>query len=140
MRSLSANYANYANGQIARISPLVGLPTARVQDLDLESNAGPLSLLSVEEICRWARAEGFGGLMSFELSNEYLPGQTGDARNPLSAALWSPPAAANHSVSHQSEENGGARLALLRGYSMRSSSWFVNWPASGPVSWTIRTV
>jgi len=43
---------------------------------------------SIDEICRWARAEGFGGFMSFELSNEYLPAQTGDARYPLSTALW----------------------------------------------------
>jgi GH18 family chitinase len=43
---------------------------------------------SIDEICRWAWAEGFGGLMSFELSNEYLPGRTGDARYPLSTALW----------------------------------------------------
>jgi hypothetical protein len=26
--------------------------------------------------------------MSFELSNKYLPGQTEDARYPLSTALW----------------------------------------------------
>jgi GH18 family chitinase len=43
---------------------------------------------SIGEICRWARAEGFGGFMSFELSSEYLPGRTGDARYPVSTALW----------------------------------------------------
>ena len=85
MRSLSAYYAN---GQTAWNSPLVRLPTAEAQDLDLESDAGPLSALSVEEICRWARAEGFGGFISFGLSNEYLPGQTGDAGYPFSTALW----------------------------------------------------
>ena len=36
--------------------------------------------------------------------------------------------------------HGIVRRMSSIGYSMRSSSWPVSWPASGPVAWTIRTV
>jgi hypothetical protein len=53
---------------------------------------------SIQSICRWAREEGFGGFMTFELSSEYLPGQIGEARYPLSTALRQATTAVIHSA------------------------------------------
>jgi chitinase len=50
-----------------------------------------ISLTGTQQIVdtvSWTNASGFGGLMTFSLSYEYLSGQTGDARYPLSTALY----------------------------------------------------
>jgi GH18 family chitinase len=44
---------------------------------------------SIADAVAWQKAEGFGGFMTFTLDYEYLTGQTGDARHPLSTALYS---------------------------------------------------
>ena len=42
---------------------------------------------SIQAIVNWQKAQGFGGFMTFTVDYEYLSGQTGDARYPLSTAL-----------------------------------------------------
>jgi len=44
---------------------------------------------SIGDIVSWAKAQGFGGFMTFTVEYEYLAGQTGDARYPLSTVLYS---------------------------------------------------
>lgn len=43
----------------------------------------------IQDIVAWGKAQGIGGFMTFDLDEEYVPNQTGDARFPLSAALHS---------------------------------------------------
>jgi chitinase len=43
---------------------------------------------SIQEICGWAKREGFGGFMTYDLSNEFVAAETGDARYPLSSILF----------------------------------------------------
>ena len=42
---------------------------------------------SINAAVSWQRSQGFGGFMTFTLDYEFLSGQAGDARYPLSAAL-----------------------------------------------------
>ena len=42
---------------------------------------------SIKDSVAWQKSQGFGGLMAFTVDYEYLSGQTGDARYPLSTAL-----------------------------------------------------
>jgi len=42
---------------------------------------------SIKDSVAWQKSQGFGGLMTFTLEYEYLSGQTGDARYPLSSTL-----------------------------------------------------
>ena len=42
----------------------------------------------ISDVAAWWRSNGFGGFMTFEMSYEYLPNQTGDERYPLSTALY----------------------------------------------------
>jgi chitinase len=43
---------------------------------------------SIQGVVTWVNAQGFGGYMVFALHYEFLASQTGDARYPLSTALW----------------------------------------------------
>jgi chitinase len=43
---------------------------------------------SINDAVTWGASQGFGGFMAFTTEYEYLPSQTGDARYPLSTALW----------------------------------------------------
>jgi hypothetical protein len=40
------------------------------------------------DVAAWQRSNGFGGFMTFAISSEYISSQTGDARYPLSTALY----------------------------------------------------
>ncbi len=42
---------------------------------------------AIREICTWAAAEGFGGMMAFDLSNQYDTSERGLAAHPLATAL-----------------------------------------------------
>src|ERR1700726_2099586 len=42
---------------------------------------------SIKDAVAWQRAQGFGGFMTFTVEYEYLSGQAGDARYPLSPSL-----------------------------------------------------
>jgi GH18 family chitinase len=61
---------------------------------------------SIRAICQWAETRGFGGFMSFELSNEYRAGETGDARYPLSTFLWTE---AGKTTNHPTPAGGGGK-------------------------------
>ncbi len=65
----------------------------------------------------WARANGLGGFMIFTQDNEYLAGETGDARYPLSTALYNavygPPAAEPPVASTMPTLYAGAALLLV---------------------------
>jgi hypothetical protein len=50
------------------------------------SYSGPQQM---QDAAAWMKAKGFGGAMTFSLYYEYLSGQSGDARYPLSTALYS---------------------------------------------------
>src|SRR5207253_1628212 len=43
----------------------------------------------INDAVAWQKSQGFGGFMTFGQTDEYLPSQTGDARYPLSTALYS---------------------------------------------------
>src|SRR5579872_1918997 len=42
----------------------------------------------IRDAASWISTQGFGGAMTFSLHYEYLSGETGDARHPLSTALY----------------------------------------------------
>ena len=42
----------------------------------------------MRDVAAWAKANGFGGFMTFGQHDEYVSSQTGDARYPLSTALY----------------------------------------------------
>jgi hypothetical protein len=44
---------------------------------------------SIQDAVAWQRSNGFGGFMTFTVDYEYVPTQSGDARYPLSTALYS---------------------------------------------------
>jgi len=61
---------------------------------------------SIQAAAAWRKSAGFGGFMTFTTDFEYLAGQSGDARYPLSTALYSaafgasaPPSSSGPSVS-----------------------------------------
>jgi GH18 family chitinase len=43
---------------------------------------------SINDTVAWGRSQGFGGFMTFTMDYEYLSSQSGDARYPLSTALY----------------------------------------------------
>jgi len=43
----------------------------------------------ITDMVAWANSSGFGGYMTFDLAGEYLFDKSGDARWPLSTALYS---------------------------------------------------
>jgi len=43
---------------------------------------------SMSDIANYRKSQGFGGLMTFTMDEEYISGQTGDAAYPLSTALY----------------------------------------------------
>jgi GH18 family chitinase len=45
-------------------------------------------LEEIRDAASWVRTQGFGGVMTYSLHYEYLSGETGDARYPLSTALY----------------------------------------------------
>ena len=51
---------------------------------EFDSYTGPQA---IRDAVSWIKSKGFGGVMTFSLHYEYLPGQTGDTRYPLSTAL-----------------------------------------------------
>jgi GH18 family chitinase len=73
---------------------------AQYQRYDTQYKSNYLSIPSLNEfdsyngpefmrdVAAWAKANGFGGFMTFGMTDEYLPSQTGDARYPLSTALY----------------------------------------------------
>jgi chitinase len=62
-------------------------------------------LEEIRDAASWIRTQGFGGAMTFSLHYEYLSGETGDARHPLSTALYKA-----LSSSHEPEKR--ARLTM----------------------------
>src|SRR5207247_3430627 len=42
----------------------------------------------IRDVAAWAKANGFGGFITFGQHDEYVSSQTGDARYPLSTALY----------------------------------------------------
>jgi len=51
---------------------------------EFDSYTGPEQ---IRDIAAWVKAKGFGGVMTYSLHYEYLPGRSGDERYPLSTAL-----------------------------------------------------
>jgi chitinase len=45
-------------------------------------------LEAMRDTAAWIKSKGFGGVMTYSLHYEYFPGQSGDARYPLSTALY----------------------------------------------------
>jgi chitinase len=43
---------------------------------------------AIRDIAAWVKSKGFGGVMTYSLHYEYLPGRSGDARYPLSTAVY----------------------------------------------------
>ncbi len=74
---------------------------AEYQKYSIENKANYLSIPALNEFIsyvgteqlqdavNWMKSQGFGGLMTFSTQDEYVASRTGDARFPLSTALWS---------------------------------------------------
>ena len=77
---------------------------------------------SITDAVGWAKAQGFGGFMTFALEYEYLPALMGDASHPLSTALHSQlfdtvarPGSLQLTVAPDSRPRAGARVRTLIG-------------------------
>jgi chitinase len=62
-------------------------------------------LEEIRDAASWIRTQGFGGAMTFSLHYEYLAGETGDARHPLSTALYD-------ALSRSHDDGKRARLTI----------------------------
>src|SRR6202035_3275067 len=64
-------------------------------------------LEEIRDAASWIRTHGFGGAMTFSLHYEYLSGETGDGRYPLSTALY-------NALSSSHDSGKRARLTMSR--------------------------
>ena len=53
--------------------------------IEFDSYTGPEE---IQDIAAWIKSSGFGGAMTYSLHYEFLPGVSGDAKYPLSTALY----------------------------------------------------